>query len=177
MCYSHRAKVGKTLPHVWTVHTLATVNICLQMLRTLFIFGVKLDKRKTQSSLHSHKKSGRWFVVSQRLFKAWQEEYLAVCISMYAFSITRKYLFRPSNKVSLSLCNEQGDQQTDTTKAIILLLCGQYRIALIDSLQSQVAFCNTVVIKLSVLSDLSDIYTFGPTTEGQLKDQMSDRSL
>ena len=118
--------------------------------RTLYIFGVKLYKRKTQSSLHSHKKSGRWFVVSQRLFKAWQEEYLAVCISMYAFSITRKYLFRPSNKVSLSLCNEQGDQQTDTTKAIILLLCGQYRIALIDSLQSQVAFCNMVTIILMI---------------------------
>ncbi len=35
----------------------------------------------------------------------------------------------------------------------------------------------SVVIKLSVLSDLSDIYTFGPTLGVHLEDQMSDRKL
>ena len=34
-----------------------------------------------------------------------------------------------------------------------------------------------VVIKLSVLSDLSDICTFGPILKALLQDQMSDRSL
>ena len=35
----------------------------------------------------------------------------------------------------------------------------------------------SVVIKLSVLSDLSDICTFGPILKALLQDQMSDRSL
>ncbi len=35
----------------------------------------------------------------------------------------------------------------------------------------------TVVIKLSVLSDLSDICTFGPILKALLQDQMPDRSL
>ncbi len=34
-----------------------------------------------------------------------------------------------------------------------------------------------MVIKSSVLSDLSDIYPFGPTLKALLQDQMSDRSL
>ncbi len=36
---------------------------------------------------------------------------------------------------------------------------------------------NAVVIKLSVLSDLSDICTFGPIPKALMQDQMSDKSL
>ncbi len=54
-----------------------------------------------------------------------------------------------------------------------------YRIKL-DHVKKQNAihqFFPPVVIKLSVLSELSDIYTFGPTLGVYLQDQMSDRRL